>query len=52
MRIIVVLPAPFGPNRPKTVPRGQVKLTLLTAAMDPNERLTRSTTSNVPPATG
>ena len=29
--IVVVLPAPFGPSRPKIVPRGTAKLTSSTA---------------------
>ena len=36
MRIVVVLPAPFGPRKPKIAPRSTVKLTRSTAAKSPN----------------
>ena len=35
MRTVVVLPAPLGPRRPKTVPRGTSKLTSSTATKSP-----------------
>ena len=36
--IVVVLPAPFGPSMPKTVPRGTAKLMPLTASTTSGER--------------
>ena len=44
MRNVVVLPAPFGPSRPKISPRRTSKLTWSTAVKAPNLR-TRSRTS-------
>ena len=35
MRIIVVLPAPLGPRKPKALPRGTRKSTLSMAARSP-----------------
>ncbi len=36
--MVVVLPAPFGPSMPNTVPRGTVKLMPLTASTTSPER--------------
>src|ERR1043165_3634775 len=36
--ISVVLPAPLAPTRPKTMPRGNVRLTLSRAVVEPNWR--------------
>ena len=44
MRISVVLPAPFGPRKPKAIPAGTCKLTPSTALSEPN-RFVRSTVS-------
>ena len=44
MRTAVVLPAPFGPSRPQTVPRGTANETPSRATFSPN-RLTRPSTS-------
>src|SRR5262245_49423671 len=38
MRIVVVLPAPFGPRKPTTSPRSRVKLTSSTASAAPKRR--------------
>src|SRR5699024_7582841 len=40
MRTVVVLPAPFGPSRPSTLPCGTTKLTSSTAVLS-SKRLTR-----------
>src|SRR5436853_1848842 len=45
MRIVVVLPAPFGPIRPKTRPGRTCKLRSLTAVNPPKRLVTRSRTS-------
>src|ERR1700730_1945993 len=37
--MVVLLPAPFGPSRPKTSPRSTLKLTLLTAVCAPKRRV-------------
>jgi topoisomerase IA-like protein len=42
--MVVVLPAPFGPSRPKQLPAGMAKLSPSTA-LTPGKCLTRSTTS-------
>src|SRR5690242_398860 len=39
-RISVVFPAPLAPTRPKTTPRGTVRLTLSSARLVPNLRVT------------
>ena len=39
IRIVLVLPAPFGPRKPKLSPRSMEKLTPLTASSSP-KRLT------------
>src|SRR5689334_402019 len=44
MRIVVDLPAPFGPRKPVTIPGWTVKLTWSTAVVDPKV-LVRSVTS-------
>src|SRR5688572_20598228 len=44
MLIVVLLPAPLGPRKPKTSPGGTVKDTPRTASTSPKD-LTRSTTS-------
>jgi hypothetical protein len=44
IRVVVVLPAPFGPSRPSTVPCGTTKLTPSTATLSSNF-LTRSMAS-------
>ena len=36
IRIVVVLPAPFGPSRPYTAPRGTVNDRVETATKSPN----------------
>ena len=36
MRTKVVLPAPFGPSSPRTVPRSTVRLTPVSALVEPN----------------
>src|SRR5207302_494864 len=38
--ISVVLPAPLAPTRPKTVPRGTVRLTWSSARLGPKRRVT------------
>src|SRR5438552_17517003 len=45
MRIVVVLPAPFGPMRPKTRPGRTCRLRSLTAVNTPKRLVTRSRTS-------
>ena len=42
----VVLPAPFGPIKPKVSPRATASETLSTAVTDPNDLVTELTTSN------
>ena len=37
IRMVVLLPAPFGPNKPATCPVGSSKETFLTAWSDPND---------------
>jgi hypothetical protein len=44
IRTVVVLPAPLGPSKPRTVPGGTAKLTWSTAVFSP-KRLTRSIAS-------
>src|SRR5260370_28241106 len=44
--MVVLLPAPFGPSRPKTSPCSTSKLTLLTAVYSPKRR-TRLRTSMI-----
>ena len=46
MRIVVDLPEPFGPRKPKMPPRGMSKLTLSTAMKSPNRRV-RSRTETI-----
>src|SRR4249920_2864216 len=48
MRMSVVLPAPFGPRRPKTMPSGTSRSTPARAVVDPN----RLTTPRTPTAGG
>src|ERR1700751_385461 len=45
--IVVDLPAPFGPRKPSTSPRGTVKETSSTAISGPND-LTRCLISSIP----
>ena len=45
--MVVVLPAPFGPSRPTTVPSGTRKSTPSSAVNDPN-RLTNPSASTPP----
>ena len=45
MRIVVVLPAPFGPRRPRTEPWGTSKVTSLTAWIPPLNSLDRFSTA-------
>ena len=42
MRMVVDLPAPFGPRKPSTSPRATVKLTSSTACTGPNRLARRS----------
>ena len=42
IRMVVVLPAPFGPSRPKTSPSAIVSVMLSTAVTSPNLRVRRS----------
>ena len=37
MRMVVLLPAPFGPNNPAICPSGSSKDTCLTALSEPND---------------
>ena len=48
MRISVLLPAPFGPSRPKISPLWTVKLTLSTASSAPKRLLMASTSIATP----
>jgi hypothetical protein len=41
MRIVVVLPEPFGPRKPKTDPRGTARSSASTATWPPRNRLVR-----------
>src|SRR5262249_10126918 len=52
--IIVVLPAPFGPRKPKAIPAGTVRSTPLTAVRSPNffVRPRVSMTVATPPSLG
>src|SRR5215471_10245278 len=50
MRIRVVLPAPFGPRTPSTVPAGTDRLTPRRACVDPKERRRSLATIAWPPA--
>ena len=43
MRTSVVLPAPFGPSRPKTMPSGTSRSTPARAVVDPNRLTTPAT---------
>ncbi len=43
MRIVVVLPAPFPPTKPVSLPAGTVKLTSSTARISPKVRESRRT---------
>src|SRR5580765_1152123 len=43
MRMSVVLPAPFGPRRPKTMPSGTSRSTPARAVVDPNRLTTPAT---------
>src|SRR5690349_24604009 len=43
IRMRVVLPAPFGPRRPKTMPSGTSRSTPARAVVDPNRLTTPST---------
>src|SRR3954454_13681080 len=50
MRISVVLPAPFGPSRPKTMPSGTSRSTPARAVVEPNRLTTPPTrTAGGPP---
>jgi hypothetical protein len=42
MRIVVVLPDPFGPRKPKTMPRGTSMLSESTALVDLKSRVSAS----------
>ena len=48
MRMSVLLPAPFGPSRPKISPLCTVKLTLSTASSAPKRLLMPSTSMATP----
>src|ERR1035438_903992 len=48
MRMSVLLPAPFGPSRPKISPPGTMKLTLSTASSAPKRLLMPSTSMATP----
>ena len=52
MRIVVDLPEPFGPRKPKMPPRGMSKLTLSTAVKSPNRRVTSRTETMLALAAG
>ena len=43
MRIVVVLPAPFGPKNPRTSPSGTKNETLATASLSTNRFVNPST---------
>ena len=47
MRIVVVLPAPFGPTNPTISPSGTENVTPSSATMSPNRR-ERSSSSSMP----
>src|SRR5215468_10272433 len=50
MRMVVDLPAPFGPRKPNTSPRSTVNETSFTASLVPNALVRFSTLIMFPPA--
>src|SRR5262252_7785177 len=50
MRMVVDLPAPFGPRKPSTSPRSTVNETSFTASLVPNALVRFSTLIMFPPA--